>query len=84
MRPFESDEISHVNVSMKWNNEDRIITWIDDTALNDLLSQVLFKLHLLNIQQLLFLLKTLCSSASFLIEVINLFSGINLQCLEII
>ncbi|KAL3982866.1 hypothetical protein ACH3XW_48855 [Acanthocheilonema viteae] len=38
--PFENDEISHANVSVKWNNEDRIITWIDDTALNDFLNQI--------------------------------------------
>lgn len=39
--PFESDEISYANVSVKWNNEDRIITWIDDIAINDFLNQVL-------------------------------------------
>lgn len=56
-RPFENDGISYANVSMKWNNEDRIITWIDDTALNDFLNQVFLQIHLLNIQQFVLVLK---------------------------
>ncbi|VDO29141.1 unnamed protein product [Brugia timori] len=39
-RSFENNGISYANVSMKWNNEDRIITWIDDAALNDFLNQI--------------------------------------------
>ncbi|KAK6111244.1 hypothetical protein QQG55_42895 [Brugia pahangi] len=39
-RLFENNGISYANVSMKWNNEDRIITWIDDAALNDVLNQI--------------------------------------------
>lgn len=39
--PFENDEVSFANVSVKWNNENRMIVWINDTALNDFLNQVL-------------------------------------------
>ncbi|OZC09135.1 hypothetical protein X798_03882 [Onchocerca flexuosa] len=39
-RPFENDGVAYTNVSVKWNNENRIIIWIDDTALNDFLDQI--------------------------------------------
>ncbi|VDM94443.1 unnamed protein product, partial [Onchocerca ochengi] len=38
--PFENDGVEYTNVSMKWNNENRIVIWIDDTALNDFLDQI--------------------------------------------
>uniref|UniRef100_A0A915PS82 Fatty-acid and retinol-binding protein 1 n=1 Tax=Setaria digitata TaxID=48799 RepID=A0A915PS82_9BILA len=37
---FENDEASYPNVTVKWDSEDRIIIWVDDTALNDFLNQV--------------------------------------------
>ncbi|VDN01272.1 unnamed protein product [Thelazia callipaeda] len=42
-RPLErNEEISTnvTNINMKWDNEDRIVIWIDDTALTDFLNQI--------------------------------------------
>ncbi|VDK42162.1 unnamed protein product [Gongylonema pulchrum] len=43
-RPLEGNPMSlstnATNVSVKWDNEDRLVAWIDDSALNDFLSQI--------------------------------------------